>query len=1424
MKKILSSFILFLFYTNLLGQIKVTLTTFNPSDCTEKDGAIYTKIENGTPPYTVSWSNGSNYAYIEKLSSGNYCLTVTDATCCMVSGCIEVKPPIEAKATTTNICGTGSSGSITLNVTDNRPPPSSAITYTWEKLVNGQWVNYASSKDIFNLTAGQYRAKISYDNGVCNMTMGPYSIMQGPSLENIVALVPPTITYPHDCSVPSVKLNTPKLLVSNTQGLAFEWWKVQIGSNTFFKIGEGLIPPSALQTTGDFKFIIKDTNSGCTKSIPFTVEGADDIKVDLLVVPNCSSLKNGSIIVNVLSNHVNNYDIAYIGSNIPGTTNNQTPWEIGVKKSVLSNLGSNFPNQILTFTVLVRRSGVTNDLCRKSIQVTMQESNTTAPIVEATVKHKCLNRRNGKIILNEDKLGKDATVSWAAPIPVSDQNKTSLDQLSAGVYTVTVTRCGISTIKKFEIQEVNLQATLTIVGTKNCEADVVANVSPQLNAPISYTFVTTLGGIPKHSTLQGASGSGTVIFQSSDQNGCQANVTTELTLPGFNIEVVQPCVGLNNGTATITIANPKLEAVTVNQVISPTQKVALTTPALAPSMVISIPNVSNNTPNQVEVKIGNCTFLKTLNIIPVPTKKVFSKADEKTRSCIYDEVCNGTTACSACYNKKMDLAPFTGLFSKWGLKCGADGKCIDIEDKKTVHYSSFVKFAKPVMTVGIYKMLIFNLFAAGEISEGDMSVFLALVSDQKDCHRIRVCSYNLLPALTTGSFCPGTKSIIQDLGQGCYSQKACCGIGKYSFCISKIFPPNVVDNCNPKQYNLGQILEWEQEIIATYGTQYTASTLFPFIETIKKSPDLKKKANCANVAFCLSNFKLLYSNINVIDCSFPKNVTDPADIAKIFPCESPSSEIKDGIKIVQCPIKCSKSEKYCYMLNMIKQNFGGLIQAGSKEEKIVVLNENSIAPTFKRFGTVLDEDLITPKAFLEDDSLKYIYDTTNESVYLEKKKMDDLEHISFDFADNQELYIENSTKNAFTLYYSDEKNDWGLPFASSSPITVIGNIRVADTIILAGIYQKELLIGDKDKLESQSENALFFSKISTTGEIYAINAIDGNWDINSLSFTKTKNNVSISGINQADSYIFNGQKYDNGTQIITLQPLSQKISKNLALDGVKLIKSTLSKDESITTNIFHGEGNIYKDNKKIATIVKGEVCVVSTDFNGEIIYTKTVQSEQIDPKLLSATFDNANNLYFAITFENTVTLENTTFTSKGNKDILFVKIAADGTILLVNQYGSPDNENVKEIMFDNGNSVYFGGEIEGETFERQIGDVTLIKMQSIKKAAYVSHFSLSDESSPTYKNINNANTSSIDFTALPNPVSDNLEIEVDCKANCIYDIVIHDILGREIWLQKGNRGQNSFSVNLQNQMNGLYVVTLTSAEGKMITKRIVKQN
>ncbi|SEF84167.1 gliding motility-associated C-terminal domain-containing protein/Por secretion system C-terminal sorting domain-containing protein [Algoriphagus boritolerans DSM 17298 = JCM 18970] len=116
--------------------------------------------EEDSPPYKITWSNGLEDVWeVADLAPGTYIVTVADKYNCDVSLSFDIKAAAEGiKVTSTTQdpdCDSPNSGKIQLNVTGGEAPYSFI------------WSNGASSKDLTNLTAGDYQVLVK-DNKGCS--------------------------------------------------------------------------------------------------------------------------------------------------------------------------------------------------------------------------------------------------------------------------------------------------------------------------------------------------------------------------------------------------------------------------------------------------------------------------------------------------------------------------------------------------------------------------------------------------------------------------------------------------------------------------------------------------------------------------------------------------------------------------------------------------------------------------------------------------------------------------------------------------------------------------------------------------------------------------------------------------------------------------------------------------------------------------------------------------------------------------------------------------------------------------------------------------------------------------------------------------------------------------------------------------------
>lgn len=139
------------------------------------NGFISVLPKGGTPPYSITWSDGSEDLMNMNLAAGNYQFTLQDKNDCMVqSEMIEITEPEPLLVTNTEInpsyCSSDSTGSIALDVSGGR----GNYQYFWSNNQLESQINQLSS-DHYNVTIiDEYNCKLTVDSiYVPNVTFSP---------------------------------------------------------------------------------------------------------------------------------------------------------------------------------------------------------------------------------------------------------------------------------------------------------------------------------------------------------------------------------------------------------------------------------------------------------------------------------------------------------------------------------------------------------------------------------------------------------------------------------------------------------------------------------------------------------------------------------------------------------------------------------------------------------------------------------------------------------------------------------------------------------------------------------------------------------------------------------------------------------------------------------------------------------------------------------------------------------------------------------------------------------------------------------------------------------------------------------------------------------------------------------------------------
>ncbi|MBL4652821.1 MAG: gliding motility-associated C-terminal domain-containing protein, partial [Flavobacteriales bacterium] len=141
-------------------------------------GQIDIVVTGGSSSYTFLWSNGATTEDISGLSSGSYCVTVTDGNGCSENACWAVGgPTIDAAIVTDPLCYNSCDGSIDITVSGAATP----FNYLWNP--GGQ-----VTEDATGLCSGTYSISIT-DTNSCSVFLDTLTIGAPDTLETTFTTV-----------------------------------------------------------------------------------------------------------------------------------------------------------------------------------------------------------------------------------------------------------------------------------------------------------------------------------------------------------------------------------------------------------------------------------------------------------------------------------------------------------------------------------------------------------------------------------------------------------------------------------------------------------------------------------------------------------------------------------------------------------------------------------------------------------------------------------------------------------------------------------------------------------------------------------------------------------------------------------------------------------------------------------------------------------------------------------------------------------------------------------------------------------------------------------------------------------------------------------------------------------------------------------
>jgi len=542
-----------------------------PSCFGSTDGSLTVAVNNGTPPYTITWSNGDIGLTANNLAAGVYSVLVTDFVGCTTSQSFNLSNPAPLSLqfiSTNENCGqangslsvlpSGGSGTYTylwsnnnltnantnlvaatytVTVTDlnlcsridsikinNIPGPTPIISTIQNVICFGQ---SNGSIDI-SISGGSGPISYLWSNGVLNQdlisaTAGIYTVTVTDTAGCFNTLVS-TITQPSIISAVPTIVNAS---CSNSNGSVDILATGGVGGYSYLWNTGAIVSSISNLSVGTYTVTISDANA-CSVAISYIVNNTNGAQVELLQKDSaqCPGSETGGISVNITQ----------------GTQPYTYLWSNGDVTANLSNVAAG----IYTLTVTDFNNCVTlfSDTVYEPLPLSIGISKTNASC----------SLSNGILTALAAGGTPSYTYLWS-----TGNNSSTISGLPAGSYTVTVTdsrSCMLDSI--FSISNTGtIQVSNILIDSVTCNNGSDGAITYDVTGgviPYTYTWINTNQVTEDVNSLQ--AGSYTVII--TDQVGCTTSQNFNIGEPS-QINVTFPLLinascGSNNGSVGINVS------------------------------------------------------------------------------------------------------------------------------------------------------------------------------------------------------------------------------------------------------------------------------------------------------------------------------------------------------------------------------------------------------------------------------------------------------------------------------------------------------------------------------------------------------------------------------------------------------------------------------------------------------------------------------------------------------------------------------------------------------------------------------------------------------------------------------------------------------------------------------------------------------
>ncbi|MDX2002379.1 MAG: PKD domain-containing protein [Chitinophagales bacterium] len=519
------------------GNLSATTAT-TPATCASATGTATVSVTGGTAPFTYAWSNNQTTSTISNVVAGTYTVSVTDANGCSLTRTATISSTsgtIAVGATATNATCAQSNGTATATVTG----ATGTATYLWS--------NNQTTATISGLAAGTYTVTVTDANG-CSATAS--TTVSSPST--------PVVTVTNQTNVNCFGTNTGSISVAVTGGSSPYTYLWSNGGNS-----------STVSNLAAGSYILTLTDAaGCSVTTTRTITqpaSALQAAITASTPLSCAGSNNGTITVNATG----------------GTSGYSFAWNTSPVQTNATATGLAAGNYTVTVT---DANG-----CTTTASGTVGAPSNPVTVSVNTDQTSGCGIADGSLTATASNGASPYTFTWnTSPV----QNGAVANNLSGGVYTVTVTDAGgctasgSGTVTEPAPHTASASATpVTCYGGNNGTVNVTV-----VGGGGNYTYSWS----PIANSTSGATGLSAGVYNITvldNLSGCNAFATATVNQPdSIDIDISSTnvtCFGGNNGVASATVSGGT-PGYTYQWLTAPIQTTSAITGLSAGSIILNV--------------------------------------------------------------------------------------------------------------------------------------------------------------------------------------------------------------------------------------------------------------------------------------------------------------------------------------------------------------------------------------------------------------------------------------------------------------------------------------------------------------------------------------------------------------------------------------------------------------------------------------------------------------------------------------------------------------------------------------------------------------------------------------------------------------------------------------------------------------------